>query len=813
MIVEFGHFALCLALIVAVLQATVPLFGLRTESLAAFRMADSAAQAQFLAIAAAFGALVYAYVTSDFSVTNVALNSHSGKPLIYKVTGVWANHEGSMLLWVLMLALFGALISVFGRSIPVSMRATVLAVQAIIGVGFLLFVLLTSNPFDRLALPPMDGQGMNPLLQDPGVAVHPPMLYLGYVGFSTAFSFAVAALIRGRVDPSWARWLRPWVLIAWSGLTLGIALGSWWAYYELGWGGFWFWDPVENASFMPWLLGTALLHSAIVVEKRDALLKWTILLAIFTFALSLIGTFLVRSGILSSVHSFATDPERGVFILVLLTLLVGGALALYAWRAPSVRDGGLFAPISREGGLLLNNVLLAVAGGVVFVGTLYPLVLELMTGDKITVGPPYFNRSFLPIFALAAFAAAIGPFLSWKRADLMGVLQRLRFVFFLTLVITAYLAFAGWREPLGLAGLALATWLACATVAELFGRANFAKAGFGGGLLRLVGLPRSAWGLFLGHLGLAAVVAGVAAISVWQAERIVVQKPGESVVVGGYAFSLVGVDAARGPNYQSSIASVRVSRDGHEVALLSPERRWYPVEQSPTTEAGIETRWHGDLYAVLGDPDGAGGWVMRYYYNPGVVWMWFGSLLMSLGALISVSDRRLRIGAPKRSLRPAAPAAGVAVSLLLAIGLLLTPSTVRAIDAGEMLSDPAQEARVQAIGKQLRCMVCDNQSIFDSNAGLAHDLRMVVRERVVAGDSDAAAIDYIVARYGDYVLLDPPVKPETYLLWLAPAALLLAAAFAARRYAKQGKNADAAHRDLSAEDRAAARRLLEGDSA
>ena len=492
-VVEFGHYALCLALIVAVLQSVVPLVGLRVDSLGAQRFADPAAQVQFLATACAMAALIYAYVVSDFSVTNVAANSHSNKPMLYKVTGVWANHEGSMLLWVLILTLFGALISLFGRGIPTPMRSSVLAVQAIIGVGFHAYILLTSNPFERLAVPPLDGQGMNPLLQDPGVAFHPPMLYLGYVGFSTTFSFAVAALIRGRVDPSWARWLRPWILLAWAGLTLGIALGSWWAYYELGWGGFWFWDPVENASFMPWLLGTALLHSAIVVEKRDALQKWTILLAILTFALSLIGTFLVRSGILSSVHAFATDPERGIFILGLLTLLIGGALATFAWRAPQMKDGGYFAPVSREGALLLNNVLLATACGVVFVGTLYPLFLEMTTGDKVTVGAPYFNQSFLPIFALLTAVAAAGPFLPWKRADLAGLFQRLRAAFAVTVLGTVVLAFLGWREPLGLAGLALAVWLASATLADLLGRIGLPKAGPATALRRLVGLPTSAW--------------------------------------------------------------------------------------------------------------------------------------------------------------------------------------------------------------------------------------------------------------------------------------------------------------------------------
>ncbi len=800
-IVESGHFALCLALVVAVLQSIVPLVGLQRDSLNALRFADAAAQAQFLAIAVAFAALTYAFVASDFSVTTVAMNSHSAKPMLYKVTGVWANHEGSMLLWVLMLALFGGLISVFGRAVPASMRATVLAVQGSIGVGFLAYILLTSNPFDRLALPPLDGRGMNPLLQDPGVAFHPPMLYLGYVGFSTAFSFAVAALIRGRVDPAWARWLRPWVLIAWASLTLGIALGSWWAYYELGWGGFWFWDPVENASFMPWLLATALLHSAIVVEKREALQKWTILLAILTFALSLIGTFLVRSGILSSVHSFATDPERGVFILGLLVLMVGGALALFAWRAPAIKDGGYFAPLSREGGLLLNNVLLAAAAGVVFVGTLYPLFLELMTGDKITVGAPYFNQTFLPIFAVLTAVAAAGPFLSWKRADLRGLLQRLRGAFAVTLLVSAALAVFGWREPLGLAGLALAVWLASATLADLLARIGLPRVGFAVAARRLAGLPSSAWGMTLGHLGVALAVAGVAAISVWQAESIQVQKPGDTQLVADYEFSLIDVSNGRGPNYQTSMATVKVSRDGETVALLFPERRWYPVERQPSTEAGILTLWHGDLYAVLGDPDGAGGWVTRYYYNPGVAWMWAGALIMALGAMISICDRRLRVGAPRRALRPAVTTATALVCLLL-----VTAAPALAIDPGEMFEDPAKEARARTIGKQLRCVVCQNESVFDSNAGLAYDIRMVVRVRMEAGDSDDEVIAYIVERYGDYVLLEPPLRGRTLVLWVAPLLLLAGGGLAAALYTRRRRVVES----LSEDDRAEARKILEG---
>lgn len=657
MIIEFGHFCLVLALIVAVLQSVVPLWGVRTDNAAAMRFADHAAEIQFLATATAFAVLTYAYVVSDFSVLNVALNSHSAKPMLYKVTGVWANHEGSMLLWVLILTLFSVLIAFFGKAIPVSVRSIVLAVQAMIGVGFLAFILLTSNPFERIANPPLDGQGMNPLLQDPGVAFHPPLLYLGYVGFSTAFSFAIAALVRGQVDPSWARWMRPWILLAWSGLTAGIALGSWWAYYELGWGGFWFWDPVENASFMPWLLGTALLHSAIVVEKRAALLSWTILLAILTFALSLIGTFLVRSGILSSVHAFANDPERGVFILFLLALAIGGALTLFALRASEIREGGTFATFSRETGLLMNNVLLSACTVTVFVGTLFPLFLDVATGDKITVGAPYFNRTFLPIFAGVVLLAAIGPFLSWKRANV----RRLRKDVLVTSLVTALvgimlLILFGVPDPVSVFGVAIAIFLGVATLFDLARRAGAGTARWSSIPRRLAGLPLSAWGLCLGHLGLAVASAGVVAASLWSIEEIQTVTPGVPVDVGSYQYTLAGVENGMGPNYRTSVATVTVSRNGQEVTTLHPERRWYPVEQKPTTEAGIETRWHGDFYAVLGDPAANGRFVTRFYYNPGVPWMWLGAFLISISGLVSLADRRLRLGVPtpsrKASLHP-----------------------------------------------------------------------------------------------------------------------------------------------------------------
>ncbi len=650
MIVELGHLALCVAFVVAVLQSVVPLVGVRNDSVGAMQLASRAAEIQFVALAVSFAALTHAYVVSDFSVVNVALNSHSSKPLIYKISGVWANHEGSMLLWVLILALFGALIALFGRNIPLGMRARVLAVQGLIGVGFLAFILFTSNPFERVPVPPIDGRGMNPLLQDIGIAMHPPLLYLGYVGFSTAFSFAVGALLQGRIDPSWARWMRPWILLAWSGLTLGIAFGSWWAYYELGWGGFWFWDPVENASFMPWLLGTALLHSAIVVEKRDALQKWTILLAILTFSLSLIGTFLVRSGILSSVHAFAQDPERGTFILLLLVIAIGGSLALFGYRAHELKGGGLFAPISREGALLLNNLLLAAVCSTVFVGTLYPLFIDVLTGERLTVGAPYFNMTFLPMFVPIVLAAAIGPLLSWKRADIRGLGQRIAALAIVSALAAAVAgALAGDWNIFGMCGLALAAWLFIGTVSGFVDRAGFKKAGFAGGLRRAAGLPRSAYGLYFGHLGLAITVAGITAISVWKVEGLQEQAVGQSVSVAGYTFTIESVKDVKGPNYRSELATINVQRDGEQVSTLFPERRWYSVEGKATTEAAIDTRWHGDIYAVLGEPNGKGGWVTRYYYNPGVLWMWIGAALMALAGIISLTDRRLRIGAPAKS--------------------------------------------------------------------------------------------------------------------------------------------------------------------
>ncbi len=649
MIAEAGHFALILALLVALVQGTLPMIGAQRGEASWMALARPASAAQFALVAIAFSSLMYAYVVSDFSVANVAQNSHSAKPMLYKITGLWSNHEGSMLLWVLILASFGFAVAVFGANLPPALRARVLAVQAWIAVGFLAFSLFTSNPFVRLDPAPLDGRDLNPLLQDPGLAFHPPFLYLGYVGFSIAFSFAVAALIEGRVDPAWARWVRPWTLAAWSFLTLGIALGSWWAYYELGWGGFWFWDPVENASFMPWLAGTALLHSAVVTEKRDALKSWTVLLAIVAFSLSLLGTFLVRSGVLTSVHAFATDPARGAFILAFLIIVVGGSLTLYAVRAPRLKGGGLFAPISREGSLVLNNLLLATACATVLLGTMYPLVLDGLGGGKVSVGAPYFNGTFVPLMTPLLAAVVVGPMMPWKRADLAGVFGRLKFAFFAAaLVALGTWTLAAGASPLPALGLALAAWLFAGVFVELAGRIKLFRAPLADSWKRARHLPRSSYGMAIAHGGLAVVVAGIVASQTWQTERIEFMRPGETVDVAGYTFTFGGVRDLEGPNYAIQRGTFDVTRDGRPVARLHPEKRFYPVKQMPTTEAAIHSTWRSDLYAVIGEPDGAGGWSVRLYHHPLGPWIWVGAVVMVLGGAVSLTDRRLRVGAPAR---------------------------------------------------------------------------------------------------------------------------------------------------------------------
>lgn len=655
MIVEIGHFALVLALFVALVQSVVPMVGAARGHGAWMAVGSPAAVLQVTLMAVSYAALTHAYLVSDFSVLNVATNSHSAKPLLYKITGVWANHEGSMLLWVAILALFGAAVAVFGRNLPPALRARVLSVQGMIGLAFIAFILFTSNPFERLGPAPLDGRGMNPLLQDPGLAFHPPMLYLGYVGLSVAFSFAVAALIEGRVDAAWARWVRPWTLAAWTFLTLGIALGSWWAYYELGWGGWWYWDPVENASFMPWLLAVALLHSAIVVEKRDALKTWTVLMAILAFSLSLIGTFLVRSGVLTSVHAFAQDPERGVFILAMLVVAIGGALTLYAIRAPSLKAGGLFAPVSREGALIFNNLMLSVACATVFLGTLYPLFLDALGGGQVSVGPPFFNATFVPLMVPVLVALAIGPFLGWKRGDLAGALARLRAAAACVVgVVILSGLMVGFRAPLALVGLALAAWVTAGAVIELAGRIRLFRVAPGDSLRRAVGLPRAAWGMTLAHAGIGILVAGVTASSAFTEEVVRAMAPGDVADVAGYAFRFDGAEAGHGPNYRLVRGRFTVTRDGAPVTVLTPEKRFFTVQRQETTEASIHTTGFADLYAVIGDrqPDGD-RWTVRLYHNPLVPWIWVGCVMMGLGGIVSLTDRRHRVGAPVRHRRPA----------------------------------------------------------------------------------------------------------------------------------------------------------------
>jgi cytochrome c-type biogenesis protein CcmF len=647
MIIELGHFAVLLALAVALVQMALPAWGAHTGDARLMQVAEPAALAQLGLLAFAFAALMHAYITSDFSVENVWANSHSDKPLLYRISGVWGNHEGSMLLWVLILALFGAAVALFGANLPATLRANVLAVQAGIAVAFLLFIAFASNPFARIPLQ-VEGRGLNPILQDPALSFHPPFLYAGYVGLSMAFSFAIAALIEGRTDAAWA---------AWVCLTLGIAMGSWWAYYELGWGGWWFWDPVENASFMPWLAATALLHSAVVMEKREALKVWTILLAILAFSLSLMGTFLVRSGILTSVHAFAVDPRRGVFILAILVVLIGGALALYAWRAPTLKQGGLFAPISREGALVLNNVLLTVACATVLIGTLYPLALESVTGDKISVGPPYFNSTFAPLMVPLLLAMPLGPFLAWKRGDLAAALQRLFAAAAITLVALVATLAAYHRGPwLAPFGLALGVWVVAGALSEWATRVKLFGAPAADSLHRARGLPRAAYGAMLAHAGIGISVIGIVATTAWQSEVVLSMKAGDRAEIAGYALTFRGAAPSQGPNYQEQIGLFTVTRGGAAVTELSPSKRTFDTPRQTTTEAGIHVSWRGDLYAVLGDEVAGGGFVVRVYFNPLVRFIWLGALLMALGGALSLSDRRLRIGAPRRARRRPMPA-------------------------------------------------------------------------------------------------------------------------------------------------------------
>jgi cytochrome c-type biogenesis protein CcmF len=647
-IAESGHYALVLALGLALIQSVVPLIGVRLRDAALMNVARSTALAQLLFVGASFIALVMLHVNSDFSVANVYENSHSMKPLLYKITGVWGNHEGSMLLWVSILALFGGLVAAFGNNLPLSLRAHVLAVQAWVASAFYLFILGTSNPFLRIANPPIEGRDLNPVLQDIGLAVHPPMLYLGYVGFSISFSFAIAALMEGRIDAAWARWVRPWTLMAWIFLTLGIAMGSYWAYYELGWGGWWFWDPVENASLMPWLSGTALLHSALVMEKRNALKVWTILLSILTFSLSLLGTFLVRSGVITSVHAFATDPTRGVFILLILCLFIGGSLSLFAGRATSLKQGGLFAPISREGALVLNNLLLTVACAVVLFGTLYPLAMEMLADFKMSVGAPFYNLTFAPLFALLLLAVPFGPMLAWKRGDLLGVTQRLLAAGVAGLVAVA-IAW-GWAtggSTLAPLAIGLGVFVIAGAVTDIVERTGLVRLPFATVLHRARGLPRSAWGTAFAHAGLGVALIGIVCETTWNSEHIATMKQNDVAQIAGFDVKLDGLLQRQGPNYREMIAQFNVSRDGQPVSVMTPSKRSFTTRGSSTTEAALLTRGASQLYISLGDANAEGAIAVRIYYKPMVLLIWWGPVLMAFGGVLSLSDRRLRVGAPK----------------------------------------------------------------------------------------------------------------------------------------------------------------------
>ena len=644
MITEFGHFALVLALGVAAIQSIIPMVGAHGNRTGWMAMAGTAAKIQFLLVGFAFAALMHAFVTSDFSLKLVVENSHTLKPMLYKISGVWGNHEGSLLLWSLILALYGALVAWFGGNLPDRLRARVLAVQGMVGVAFLLFMLLTSNPFLRLAMPPLNGQDLNPLLQDPGLAFHPPFLYLGYVGMSMPFAFAVAALIEGRVDAAWGRWVRPWALAAWIFLSVGIALGSWWAYYELGWGGFWFWDPVENASFMPWLIGAALLHSAIVVEKRESLKAWTILLAILAFGFSLIGTFLVRSGVITSVHAFANDPDRGVFILLILGLFMGGALTLFAVRAGAMEEKGVFSTVSRESGLILNNLLLTVSCLVVFIGTIWPLVAEILWDRTLSVGAPFFNAAFTPFVAAIALALPVGGLIPWKRGNIRRAFWALRGAFVLALALAALVwAVQGGRSALAPVGVGLAVWVGAGVLVDLAQRTG--RGGLADRLGRLRRLPRADWGKAVAHAGFAVTVFGISAITAWQVEDIRVLREGESYALGPYAVTLQDVREGQGSNYATTIADMRVEREGRLVTVLHPEKRVYPVARMSTTEAGIDHGILRDIYLVIGDAQADGGYAVRGYIKPFANWIWGGAMLMALGGIVSLSDRRYRVAA------------------------------------------------------------------------------------------------------------------------------------------------------------------------
>jgi cytochrome c-type biogenesis protein CcmF len=631
---ELGHFALVIALALSLAQAILGLAGAATNRHALMATARPVATGQFVFVLGAFAALAYSFVANDFSVVNVATNSNSKLPTAYRIAASWGSHEGSMLLWTLMLAGWTFAVAIFSRHLPARLVARVLAVMGLVSAGFLLFMLLTSNPFDRLLPAAADGRDLNPLLQDPGMVIHPPMLYMGYVGFSVAFAFAIAALLEGRLDAAWARWSRPWTTAAWCFLSMGIALGSWWAYYELGWGGWWFWDPVENASFMPWLVGTALIHSLAVTEKRGVFRSWTVLLAIVAFSLSLVGTFLVRSGVLTSVHAFATDPKRGIFILLFLAVVIGGSLALFAWRAPKVGLGSDFAPVSRESLLLANNVILTVAMAAVLLGTLYPLFLDALEMGKISVGPPYFDSVFFPLMAPAVFLMAIGPVASWKRAVLPDLWVRLRWALGISVAAALILPLVLGRWSLLIAfGLWLGLWVVAATVAQVALRRRSLRT-----------QPLAWWGMSVAHLGVAIFIFGVTLVKGYETERDLRMAPGEKVAIGGYEFTFVGTREVPGPNYTAMRGDFEVRREGSAaiVRMMHPEKRVYHASGQTMTEADIDAGFTRDLYVSLGEPVADNAWGVRVYHKPFVDWIWGGCFVMALGGFLALSDRRYR---------------------------------------------------------------------------------------------------------------------------------------------------------------------------
>jgi len=656
MIPEIGHFALIIALCLAIIQGVFPLLGAQFNIRPWMNMAKPVAQGQFVFLIIAFGCLVYAFVTDDFSVLYTASQSNSMLPIQYKVAGVWGGHEGSLLLWALMLGLWTFMVTIFSKNLTEEMVARVIAILGLVGVGFLLFMLITSNPFERLLPAAPDGRDLNPLLQDPGLVIHPPMLYMGYVGFSVAFAFAIAALLGGRLDAAWARWSRPWTTVAWIFLTCGIGLGSWWAYYELGWGGWWFWDPVENASVMPWFVGTALMHSLAVTEKRGGFKSWTVLLAIFAFSLSLLGTFLVRSGVITSVHAFATDPERGTFILIFLCVVVVSSLLLYAWRAPKVGLGGKFELVSKETMLLVNNVILAVISAAVLLGTVYPIIIEGLISfgmiepiNKVSVGAPYFNMVFVPLLMPLVFLMGIGPMARWKKANVPEILLRLKWAFGSSILAAIIIPIVmGKFEAWAFAGILMAAWIMSTVFYGLVERFKATNPDQPWGY-RLKAIPIGFYGMHMAHLGAAICIVGGTLVTNYQSDKDVRMDIGDTVDVAGYTFRFDGVIQTKGPNYTANQGMIRVLKDGHEFLTMNPEKRSYTVQTMPMTEAAIQSNIWRDLYVSLGEPVSNGAWSVRIYHKPFVVWLWAGALVMALGGILAMSDRRYRVLSRKAS--------------------------------------------------------------------------------------------------------------------------------------------------------------------